>query len=236
MSFFVKQRDIDPTKYSSSENNITPTPIKSIDIELNLPPKNAANSFVIPEKANKLQEITLDPAQLIPKSLKQYEPFNNHPSSDPPSDPRGAYFLCHPHPRTKPISTVLARDEPSRSSYFLQYGSGGQTSSDLSTKPNLLGSSSLGGNETRHGNLQQPHLVVNSPSISSELPIPIDPVLPSPHMGNATVQPYQPGNAYRTLSPPNFLYPYQILKALVNPVNQKEKVAPFFFKRNLTIP
>ncbi|KAG5573040.1 hypothetical protein H5410_062806 [Solanum commersonii] len=71
------------------------------------------NSLVIPEKANKLQEITPNPTQSIPKSLEQYEPFDSHPFSNPPSDPRGAYFLCHPCPIFKPISTLLAGDEPS---------------------------------------------------------------------------------------------------------------------------
>ncbi|KAG5604171.1 hypothetical protein H5410_025663 [Solanum commersonii] len=45
-----------------------------------------------------------------------------------------------------------------------------QVCSDLSAKPDFLGPSRLRGDETRHGNLQQPPLVVDGPTTSLPLP------------------------------------------------------------------
>ncbi|KAG5582205.1 hypothetical protein H5410_052832 [Solanum commersonii] len=127
-----------------------------------------------------------------PSSSNMNPPHPATPFQTIPSEPGGAYLLCDPCSGTKSIPSLVAGNELARTSFILQCDSGGETSGHSSSKSNFLGPDCLRGNEVGNGNLQQPLVVVNSAPATSKLPIPTNPFLPLPHLGNAPFQPTQP--------------------------------------------
>uniref|UniRef100_M1DMN8 Brix domain n=1 Tax=Solanum tuberosum TaxID=4113 RepID=M1DMN8_SOLTU len=110
-----------------------------------------------------------------------------------------------PMPRAKLGSPLMAGNGFAGTSTIFQCGSRGKNCGDPSSKPNLLGTGGLRGNEACYGGVQQPHVAVVSPTTPSELPVSTDPLLPLPYLGDAPLQsPHKHGT---TTVPPILLPP-----------------------------
>ncbi|KAH0651476.1 hypothetical protein KY285_032168 [Solanum tuberosum] len=102
-------------------------------------------------------------------------------------------------------------------STIFQCGSRGEDGGDPSSKPNLLGTGGLRGNEACYGDVQQPHVAVVSPTAPSELPVSTDPLLPLPHLGDA---PLQSPHKHGTTTVPPILLPPPGSGKFPNPLEQ----------------